>query len=142
VRRNRAMHMKNRALPAATLLSATLSLPIGAAIGARVGGASPNDFALLVGVIDLVQRDFVHPVSGQQLTADALKGMLNRLDPHSDYMNEQEFRELQSDIAGRFGGLGMQISQQDGLPRGLSPIDDTAAASAGILPRRRILAVG
>jgi carboxyl-terminal processing protease len=133
--------MTKRALLAATLLSATLSLPIGAAIGARVGGASPDDFALLVGVIDLVQRDFVHPVSSQQLTADALKGMLNRLDPHSDYMDEQEFRQLQSEIAGRFGGLGIQISQQDGVPMVISPIDDTPAASAGIQPGDRIVAV-
>ena len=133
--------MTKRAMLAATLLSATLSLPIGAAIGARVGGASPDDFALLVGVIDLVQRDFVHPVSSQQLTADALKGMLNRLDPHSDYMDEQEFRQLQSEIAGRFGGLGIQISQQDGVPMVISPIEDTPAASAGMQPGDRIVAV-
>jgi carboxyl-terminal processing protease len=126
--------MNNRVLLSATLLSAVLSLPIGAAIGARVGGMSPDDLGLLAGVIELVQRDFVHPVSGQQLTADALKGMLNRLDPHSDYMDEQEFRDLQTEMAGRFGGLGMQISQQDGLPRVISPIDDTPAAGAGIHP--------
>src|SRR5262249_34337096 len=133
--------MKNRVLLSATLLSVTVSLPIGAAIGARVGGVSPDDLALLAGVIELVQRDFVHPVSGRQLTADALKGMLNRLDPHSDYMDEQEYRQLQSEIAGRFGGLGIQISQQDGVPTVISPIDDTPAASAGIQPGDRIVAV-
>src|SRR5262245_15336511 len=133
--------MKKRVLLSVALLSATLSLPIGAAIGARIGGVSPDDLGLLAGVIELVQRDFVHPVSGKQLTADALKGMLNRLDPHSDYMDEQELRELQTDMAGKFGGLGMQISQQDGLPKVISPIDDTPAASAGIQPGDLIVAV-
>src|SRR5215470_2816705 len=133
--------MKNRVLLSVALLSATLSLPIGAAIGARIAGVSPDDLALIAGVIELVQRDFVHPVSGKQLTEDALKGMLNRLDPHSDYMDEQELRELQSDMSGKFGGLGMQISQQDGLPRVISPIDDTPAASAGIQPGDLIVAV-
>ncbi|MGN6571668.1 MAG: S41 family peptidase, partial [Pseudolabrys sp.] len=54
---------------------------------------STSDLALIGGIIQLVQRDYVHAVDSKTLTDDALKGMLNRLDPHSDYMNEQEFRE-------------------------------------------------
>ena len=99
----------------------------------REGGAAP-DLGLLAGVIQLVQRDYVHPVGSDELTKDALKGMLNRLDPHSDYMDEQEFKQSQADIAGKFGGLGMQISEQDGIAKVISPIDGTPAARAGIEP--------
>ena len=78
----------------------------------REDGAA-SDLGLLAGVIQLVHRDYVHPVGSDELAKDALKGMLNRLDPHSDYMDEQEFKQSQADIAGRFGGLGIQISEQD-----------------------------
>src|SRR3569623_1040846 len=100
--------------------------------GARNTQAPPNpnqsklstsDLALIGGVIQLVQHDYVHAVDSKTLTDDALKGMLNRLDPHSDYMNEQEFRETQADIAGKIGGLGIQISSQNGVPKVIAPID-------------------
>ncbi|WP_246775171.1 S41 family peptidase [Bradyrhizobium diazoefficiens] len=67
--------------------------------------------------------------------------MLNRLDPHSDYMDEGEFKQSQADMAGRFGGLGIQISEQDGLPKVISPIDGTPAARAGIEPGDQILLI-
>src|SRR5262249_14592733 len=75
-------------------------------------GPSATDLALINGVIELVQRAYVHPVGADELTTDALKGMLSRLDPHSDYMDEAEFKQSQSDLDGRFGGLGIQISSQ------------------------------
>ena len=102
---------------------------------------STNDLALIGGIIQLVQRDYVHPVDSKTLTDDALKGMLNRLDPHSDYMNEQEFRETQADIAGKFGGLGIQISSQNGVPKVIAPIDGTPADKAGMQPGDLIVAV-
>jgi carboxyl-terminal processing protease len=102
---------------------------------------STSDLALIGGVIQLVQHDYVHPVDSATLTDDALKGMLNRLDPHSDYMNEQEFRETQADIAGKFGGLGIQISSQNGVPKVIAPIDGTPADKAGMQPGDLIVAV-
>jgi carboxyl-terminal processing protease len=96
---------------------------------------------LIGGVIQLVQRDYVHPVSAGELTDDALKGMLTRLDPHSDYMNQEEFEETQSDISGKFGGLGIQISEQNGVPKVISPIDGTPAAKAGIQPGDLIVSI-
>jgi carboxyl-terminal processing protease len=105
----------------------------GIAIGASSrAGPTVTNLALINGVIDLVQRDYVHPVGADELTTDALKGMLSRLDPHSDYMDEAEFKESQSDLSGRFGGLGIQISSQDGVPKVISPIDDTPASRAGL----------
>ncbi|WP_423956811.1 S41 family peptidase [Bradyrhizobium sp.] len=93
-----------------------------------------SDLALLDGVIGLVQREYVHPVTSGELTEDALKGMLTRLDPHSDYMDEQEYKQSSADIVGKFGGLGMEISEQDGVPKIVSPIDGTPAAQAGLEP--------
>jgi carboxyl-terminal processing protease len=105
----------------------------GIAIGASSRtGPTVNNLALINGVIELVQRDYVHPVGADELTTDALKGMLSRLDPHSDYMDEAEFKESQSDLSGRFGGLGIQIASQDGVPKVISPIDDTPASRAGL----------
>ncbi|KRR19450.1 S41 family peptidase [Bradyrhizobium retamae] len=108
-----------------------------------VQGTEPaaSDLALLSGVIQLVQRDYVHPIGSDELTKDALKGMLSRLDPHSDYMDAQEFEQSQADIAGRFGGLGMQISEQDGIPKIIAPIDGTPAAHAGLEPGDEIVLI-
>lgn len=102
---------------------------------------SATDLALINGVIDLVQRDYVRAVPSPELTTDALKGMLNRLDPHSDYMDESEFKESQADINGKFGGLGIQISSQDGVPKVISPIDDTPASHAGLAGGDLIVAI-
>ena len=99
------------------------------------------DLGLLTGVIQLVHRDYVHPVTTDELTKDALKGMLNRLDPHSDYMDEQEFKQSEGDMSGKFGGLGMQISEQDGIPKIVSPIDGTPAAQAGLQPGDQIVLI-
>ena len=104
-------------------------------------GPSATDLALINGVIELVQRAYVHPVGSDELTTDALKGMLSRLDPHSDYMDEAEFKDSQSDLNGRFGGLGIQISSQDGVPKIISPIDDTPASRVGLAGGDLIVAV-
>ena len=102
---------------------------------------SVADLALVGGIIEIVERDYVHPIAPSELTTDALKGMLGRLDPHSDYMDETEYRESQADLSGKFGGLGIQISTQNGIPKVISPIDDTPAARAGLAPGDLIVAI-
>jgi carboxyl-terminal processing protease len=67
--------------------------------------------------MQVVERDYVHPVGPDLLTKDALKGMLTRLDPHSDYMDEGEYRQAQADIGGKFGGIGMKFRPRVGYPR-------------------------
>ncbi len=116
------------------------SLPL-VAMGAKRDTASTADLSLISAVMQLVEQDYVHSVSDDELTKDALKGMLSRLDPHSDYMSAQEFKEVQADLTGNFGGLGMQLSQQDGLPKVISPIDNTPASHAGIQPGDLIVAI-
>jgi carboxyl-terminal processing protease len=117
-----------------------VAVPLAAIALQQEGGLTP-DLTLLAGVIELVHRAYVHPVGSDELTEDALKGMLSRLDPHSDYMDEQEFKETQADVAGRFGGLGMQISEEDGIPKIISPIDGTPAAQAGLEPGDKIVLI-
>ena len=104
-------------------------------------GPSKVDLGLVAGVMQLVQRDYVHPVDSSQLTDDALKGMLSRLDPHSSYMTEPEFRESMEDMNGKFGGVGLKISDHNGLPTVISPIDGTPAARAGVQPGDAIVSV-
>src|SRR5579872_5115620 len=99
-----------------------------------VAGPSQPDLSFIAGVMQLVQQDYVHPIDSQTLTEDTLKGMLTRLDPHSAYMNESEYRESMQDMSGKFGGVGIEISEHGGVPTVISPVDGTPAAQSGIEP--------
>jgi carboxyl-terminal processing protease len=99
------------------------------------------DLALIDNVMQYVENDYVHSVDAKQLTSDALKGMLTRLDPHSDYMTERECRETAKEIAGHFSGIGIRMSDTAGVPQVISPIDGTPAARAGLEPGDRIVAI-
>jgi carboxyl-terminal processing protease len=127
--------IRSRLAIAGLLAGATaLAVPFVSAIAVQDTGLAAQDLAVLAGVIQLVRHDYVHPVGSDELVKDALKGMLTRLDPHSDYMDEQEFKDSQADTAGKFGGLGMQISEQEGVPKIIAPIDGTPAARAKLEP--------
>ena len=132
---------KARLLIVGFLAAGIAAVPLIRAIANQDEDGSDSNLALLAGVIQLVHRDYVHPIGSDELTKDALKGMLTRLDPHSDYMDDQEYKQSQADIAGRFGGLGMQISEQDGVPKVISPIDGTPAAHAGLEPGDEIILI-
>ncbi len=126
---------KSRWLIAGLVAGASaIAVPLVAAVAVQDTGLAGQDLAVLAGVIQLVRQDYVHPVGSDELVKDALKGMLNRLDPHSDYMDEQELKDSQADTAGKFGGLGMQITEQDGVPKIIAPIDGTPAARAKLEP--------
>jgi len=96
--------------------------------------SNAENLGMITGVMQRVRKSYVAPVSNQQLSDNALKGMLTGLDPHSDYMNAADFAQFESDMAGKFGGLGMTIEEENGLPQILAPIDGTPAAKAGIEP--------
>jgi carboxyl-terminal processing protease len=125
---------KPRLLVLAVLAAAVAAVPVLAAVGSERDEVSTSDLSFIGGVIQLIQHDYVHPIGAGELTKDALKGMLTRLDPHSDYMDEQEFKQSLGSISGKFGGLGMEVAEQDGVPKVISPIDGTPAARAGIQP--------
>jgi len=131
---------KSRVLIAVVLVAALGAIALVAAIGAEWGLSRAN-LALIASSIKLIQRDYIHPVSQDQLVTDALKGMFARLDPHSDYMDEQEFNEVQATINGKFGGLGIEMSDRSGTPQLISPIDGEPAARAGLQPGDRIVAI-
>src|SRR6185369_12080430 len=122
--------IKSRLLIVSLLVAAGV-IPIATAFAVQNAEPAASDIALLAGVVQLVHRAYVRPIGSDELTKDALKGMLTRLDPHSDYMDAQEFRQSQANISGSFGGLGMEISEQDQIPKVISPIDGTPAARAG-----------
>src|SRR5262249_57017874 len=84
-------------------------------------------------VFERVRADYVEEVSDEQLIESAINGMLSALDPHSSYMNAKNFRDMQVQVRGEFGGLGIEVTMEGGLVKVVSPIDDTPAAKAGIM---------
>src|ERR1700733_4718885 len=84
-------------------------------------------------VLDIVRSDYVDQPDDGKLLTSAINGILSSLDPHSSYMDEKSYRDMQAETSGRFGGLGMQVNMEDGVLKVVSPIDDTPAATAGIL---------
>ncbi len=84
-------------------------------------------------VFDRVRSTYVEDVSDKELIEKAIDGMLTGLDPHSGYMNEEVWEEMQMDTQGKFGGLGIEITMEEGFVKVISPIEDTPAYNAGIL---------
>lgn len=83
-------------------------------------------------VITRIKNDYVEEVSDDELFENAIRGMLSGLDPHSAYLNTEEFNELRIGTTGEFGGLGIEVGLEDGFVRVVSPIDDTPAERAGM----------
>lgn len=92
-------------------------------------------------VFERVRSDYVEEVSDQQLIEAAINGMLTALDPHSSYMNAKSFQDMQVQVQGQFGGLGIEVSMENGFVKVVSPIDDTPAALAGLKPNDLIVAI-
>ena len=85
-------------------------------------------------VFERVRAEYVEDVSDEQLIEAAVKGMLAALDPHSGYLPPREFEDMQVQTRGEFGGLGIEVTMENGLVKVISPIDDTPASRAGIQP--------
>jgi len=121
--------------PAATPVVSTPQDSVAATAGpssAVVTALPLDDIRVFVEVFHKVKRDYVEEVSDKQLLEDAIKGMLAGLDPHSSYLDPDEYTELQEGTTGEFGGLGIEVGAEDGLIKVISPIDDTPASRAGI----------
>ena len=84
-------------------------------------------------VFDRIRAEYVDPPDEQALIRAAINGMLTSLDPHSSYMDPAEFNQSQQDTSGQFGGLGIEVTMEEGVIKVVSPIDDTPAQKAGIL---------
>ena len=83
-------------------------------------------------VYERVRREYVEEVSDKELIEAAIEGMLQSLDPHSSFMNSESFKDMQVQTKGEFGGLGIEVSMEDGFVKVVSPIDDTPAFEAGV----------
>ncbi|MEZ0391952.1 MAG: S41 family peptidase, partial [Pseudobdellovibrionaceae bacterium] len=92
-------------------------------------------------VLNLVQQYYVEPVDTKKLVYGAIKGMLKELDPHTNFMAPELFKDFESETSGEFGGLGIEISVQNGVLTIISPIEDTPAWEAGIKPGDKVIAV-
>src|SRR6266404_948344 len=93
--------------------------------------------------LELIRQDYVddNKTSYHGLITAAMKGMLSSLDPHSQFMDPSDFRDMQDDTRSRFNGLGIEVSMKNGLPTVVSPMEDTPAARAGILSGDQILKI-
>jgi len=117
-----------------TLLGASLSLGQGvwATRNASSHALPLEQMRTFTDVFSRIKSDYVEEVSDDELLEYAIRGMLNGLDPHSAYLNAEEFNELRIGTTGEFGGLGIEVGMEDGFVKVVSPIDDTPAQRAGM----------
>ncbi|MEY2536822.1 MAG: carboxyl-terminal processing protease [Verrucomicrobiota bacterium] len=102
-----------------------------------------SQISIFAKAVQLLRQDYVdaNKTSYHELITAAMKGMLSSLDPHSQYMDPNDFRDMQDDTRSRFNGLGIEVSIKNGLPTVVSPMEDTPAAKAGILSGDQILKI-
>jgi carboxyl-terminal processing protease len=125
----------------AALVTLTLYACDNAGAGTGTYPADASDLGLLQEAMKQVERNYVAPVTGSELAKDALKGMLTRLDPHSDYMDQDQYQQMTAVTHGQFGGIGVELTLEGKVPEVISPIDGTPAAEAGIEPGDRIVKI-
>src|SRR5882724_3537465 len=92
-----------------------------------------RQLSLFGDIFERVRADYVEKPDDNKLVEFAINGMLSGLDPHSSYMDARSFQDMQSQVSGKFGGLGLEVSMEDGLIKVVAPIDDTPAHKAGIM---------
>jgi carboxyl-terminal processing protease len=131
---------------------AWLLLLLGVLSGVRAQEAQPgkneedngySQITLFAKAIELIRQDYVdgNKTSYHDLITAAMKGMLSSLDPHSQFMDSNDFRDMQDDTRSRFNGLGIEVSMKNGLPTVVTAMEDTPAAKAGILSGDQILRI-
>ena len=123
---------------AAFLVMMTLHGCDSAGAGAAAPAGNGGDLGLFQDVLKQVERSYVEPVADNELVKDALKGMLTRLDPHSDYMDQEQYEQMTAVTRGQFGGIGVELTLEARVPEVIAPIEGTPAADAGIEPGDRI----
>jgi len=131
-----------------SILRGCLGLSLGTALLAGVGYYRTSQAApsyeyldLFTKVLHFVQQNYVEDVDTKKLIEGAIKGMLSTLDPHTVYLPPDQFREMQVDTSGKFGGLGVEITITDGYLTVVTPIEDTPAYLAGVEPGDRIILI-
>ena len=118
---------------AATLLLRQPHTPLMASAARAAASDTYRTLNLFGDVFERVRADYVEKPDDAKLVEQAINGMLNGLDPHSSYMDSKSFRDMQVQTRGEFGGLGIEVTMEDGLVKVVTPIDDTPAAKAGVM---------
>ena len=127
--------MKRLGLIAAIAVTVVaLSLRQDAGAASQNSSETYKELNLFGEVFELVRADYASDVSDDSLVESAINGMLTSLDPHSNYMNAKNFNDMKVQTRGEFGGLGIEVSMDNGFVKVVSPIDDTPAAHAGLKP--------
>ena len=141
--------MKRRLLYGVVITALSVNLLIGARVYLTAAQPPEKDSAypsleLFTYVMEKVRKDYVdgQNLKYQDLVYAALKGMLNTLDPHSEFMEPDKYKELQNDTQGAFGGLGIVIAMKDNFITVVAPMEDSPGFKAGILPGDRIVKIG
>ena len=140
--------MKRRLIYGAVTIVLAVNLLLGARVYLNSAQAAEKDSAypsleLFSYVMERVRKDYVdgQKLTYQELVYAALKGMLNTLDPHSEFMEPEKYKELQNDTQGAFGGLGIVIAMKDNFITVVSPMEDSPGSKAGIMSGDRILKI-
>jgi carboxyl-terminal processing protease len=121
------------AIVAATMVVFSLRQDVGAAASGN-SAETYKQLNLFGEVFERVRAEYVDDVSDDTLVESAINGMLTSLDPHSNYLNTKNFNDMKVQTRGEFGGLGIEVSMENGVVKVVSPIDDTPAARAGLKP--------
>src|SRR5215471_1948361 len=139
--------MKRRVMYGTVVAVLTINLLIGARVyhtaqAAEKDSAYPS-LELFTYVLEKVRKDYVEgdKLKYQDLVYGALKGMLNTLDPHSEFMEPEKYKELQNDTQGAFGGLGIVVSMKDNFVTVVAPMEDSPGFKAGIMSGDRIIRI-
>ncbi|HEY8351645.1 MAG TPA: PDZ domain-containing protein, partial [Sphingomonadales bacterium] len=127
---------------AASAIAVVVGMGLGAAFGLQFNpnvnsalAASSDTYRhlnLFGDVFERIRSDYVEEVKDADMIEAAIQGMLTSLDPHSSFLNAEDFKNMQVQTRGEFGGLGIEVTMENGLVKVVSPIDDTPAARAGI----------
>lgn len=117
---------------AGVMISLNFSAGADKALKAELPPLPIEELRAFTQVFGRIKSDYVEPVDDKKLITEAINGMLVGLDPHSAYLDSEEYKELQIGTQGEFGGLGIQVTMEDGLVKVISPIEDTPAFRAGI----------
>ena len=109
--------------------------------GVRADDAVYKGLSNFTRVLDLIEQNYVEEVDSGELTESAIEGMLRTLDPYSAYLTPERFKELEIGTSGEFGGVGMEVTVENGVLTVITPIEGTPAQKAGIKPKDQIIAI-
>jgi len=121
---------------AGAVMTLLVSQPPAVLMGAAAKAAAVDTYRqlnLFGDVFERVRSDYVEKPDDSKLVESAINGMLQGLDPHSSYMDPKSFKDMQIQTRGEFGGLGIEVTMEDGLVKVVAPIDDTPAHKAGVM---------